>query len=312
MEQEAAPRRAGRAIRGQVAFLGAGVLLLVACATRTEVEVAPSTVPTATPYAALPAATVVAKAPPPTPPPVFTPPPSPTPEIERVTYQLAAGDNPSSVAAKFSVTLAELLKANNITNASSLQIGQVLVIPVTPTPGVTAAGPTPTASPRAGGTPSGTATPGAPRASETQTYTVKSGDNASTIAGSFGTTVAELARLNGTSEAALRNLQIGQQLHVPAAPVTTPTAAATGTPAAGATATPGAAGSPTATATATATATSGVPAGSDVYIVKAGDTAIDIASLFGISVARLAAANNVGEADLRTLQIGQRLVIPGS
>ncbi len=41
-------------------------------------------------------------------------------------------------------------------------------------------------------------------------------------------------------------------------------------------------------------------------------TATDIAKLFGITVARLAAANNVTEADLRNLQIGQRLTIPGS
>ena len=302
MERETSHRWAGRTRRGQAAIAGACVLLLVACSTQSEVEVAPSSVPTATPYAALPPATIVAKAPPPTPPPAFTPPPStPTPEIERVTYQLTAGDNPSSVAAKFSVTLAELLKANNITNASSLQIGQVLVIPVTPTPGVTAAGPAPTgsATPRA----SGTSTPVAPRVSDTQTYTVKSGDNASTIAVTFGTSVAELAKLNGTSEAGLRNLQIGQQLQVPASPSATPVATATaaGTPSASATATP----------KASATATPSVPPGSDIYIVKAGDTAIDIASLFGISVARLAAANNVSEADLRTLQIGQRLIIPG-
>ncbi|MCC6238426.1 MAG: LysM peptidoglycan-binding domain-containing protein [Dehalococcoidia bacterium] len=304
MERAGAPEGAGRTTRRQFAFLGASVALLVACSTQSEVQVAPSSVPTATPYAALPAATIVAKAPPPTPPPVFTPPASPTPEIERVTYQLAAGDNPSSVAAKFSVTLAELLKANNITNPSSLQIGQVLVIPVTPTPGVTAAGPAPTESATARAT--GTSTPVAPRASDTQTYTVKSGDNASTIAGSFGTTVAELARLNGTSEAALRNLQIGQQLQVPAAATSTPTAVATatGTPSASATATP-TAGTPS------ASATPSVPAGSDVYFVKAGDTAIDIASVFRISVARLAAANNVTEADLRNLQIGQRLIIPG-
>lgn len=294
-----APPGTRRTTRGQFAILGASVLLLIGCSTQSEVQLAPSSVPTATPFAALPAATIVAKAPPPTPPPVFTPPPSPTPEIERVTYQLAAGDNPSSIAAKFSVTVAELLKANNITNASSLQIGQVLVIPVTPTPGVTAAGPAPSGS--ATSRPTATSTPATPRASETQTYTVKSGDNASSIAGSFGTTVAELAKLNGTSEAALRNLQIGQQLQVPASSAT-PTPTATGTPSASATATP----------KASATATPGVPAGSDVYFVKAGDTAIDIANLFGISVARLAAANNVSEADLRNLQIGQRLVIPGS
>lgn len=286
--------------RAQLGLIGAAVCALVACSTQAEVDIAPSVVPTATPYAALPAATIVAKAPPPTPPPVFTPPPAtPTPEIERVTYQLQPGDNPSSVAARFGLTAAEVLRANNITSPSSLQIGQVLVIPVTPTP-VTAAGPGPSATatttPRPGTTPA--ATPIARR--DTQTYTVKSGDNASTIAGTFNTTLAELAALNGTSEAALRNLQIGQQLQVPAAATTTPTATPTRTPEAGVSATPSATATPTPTP------------GGDIYIVKAGDTAIDIAALFGISVARLAAANDTTEAGLRTLQIGQRLVIPRS
>jgi LysM repeat protein len=44
--------------------------------------------------------------------------------------------------------------------------------------------------------------------------------------------------------------------------------------------------------------------------VKAGDTAIEIAASFGVTVARLAAANGTTEAGLRNLQIGQRLTIP--
>jgi len=45
-------------------------------------------------------------------------------------------------------------------------------------------------------------------------------------------------------------------------------------------------------------------------VVQAGDTAIDIAARFGITVAQLAAANNTTQAALGSLQIGQRLTIP--
>lgn len=285
--------------RWWAAAIAAVSMWAVACAG-SDPAGAPSVVPTASPYAVLPAATIVAKAPPPTAPPTLTPRPSPTPEVEQVTYRIVAGDNPGSIAARFDISTAELLKANNITNPSTLQIGQTLVIPVTPTPRPTpSAGPPPaaTATPRGSATATQTATPTATRPPGTQTYAVKSGDTASGIASSYAITVAELATLNSTSEAALRNLQIGQQLVVPATPSSTPA------PAPSPSATPG----PGATATPTPTAPA---SGGEVYIVKAGDTALDIAALLGISIAQLAAANDTTPAALGTLKIGQRLAIP--
>jgi LysM repeat protein len=44
--------------------------------------------------------------------------------------------------------------------------------------------------------------------------------------------------------------------------------------------------------------------------VKSGDTASAIAADLGITVRDLAAANNLTEADLRNLRIGQELRIP--
>lgn len=47
-----------------------------------------------------------------------------------------------------------------------------------------------------------------------------------------------------------------------------------------------------------------------VYTVAAGDTAWAIAADFGITLGQLATANDLTEADLEQLQIGQKLRIP--
>lgn len=56
---------------------------------------------------------------------------SPSPATQR-TYVVKAGDNPGSIARQFGVSAAAVEQANNITNPSSLQIGQTLVIPDAP------------------------------------------------------------------------------------------------------------------------------------------------------------------------------------
>jgi LysM repeat protein len=66
-----------------------------------------------------------------------------TPEAEAVTatptttvegaYIVQEGDYPSSIAEKFGISADELMKANDITDPTSLKVGQELIIP-TPTP----------------------------------------------------------------------------------------------------------------------------------------------------------------------------------
>ncbi|MGE7219346.1 LysM peptidoglycan-binding domain-containing protein, partial [Priestia koreensis] len=101
------------------------------------------------------------------------------------TYTVKSGDTLSGIAVKFGVTVAQLQSWNNISNADSLQIGQVLKVK----------------SPTSGGGDSGAST-----------YTVKSGDTLSGIAVKFGVTVAQLQSWNNISNA--DSLQIGQVLKV--------------------------------------------------------------------------------------------------
>jgi LysM repeat protein len=49
--------------------------------------------------------------------------------VKPKTYTVVAGDYLNKIAAKFGVSATALMNANKITNANSIKIGQVLVIP---------------------------------------------------------------------------------------------------------------------------------------------------------------------------------------
>ena len=87
------------------------------------------------------------------------------------TYTVRAGDSLSAIAVKFGTTVSALQSANNIRNANLIYPGQVLRV-------------------------SGQAT-------SQRTYTVRYGDNLSTIASRLGTTVGHLQRTNGIRNANL-------------------------------------------------------------------------------------------------------------
>ena len=94
------------------------------------------------------------------------------------TYTVRSGDSLSAIAAKFGTTVSALQSANNIHNANLIYPGQVLKV-------------------------SGQAT-------TSNTYTLRSGDNLSTIASRLGTTVAHLQSVNGIRNANL--IYSGQNL----------------------------------------------------------------------------------------------------
>ena len=147
---------------------------------------------------------------------------------------------------------------------------------------------------------SGTPAPAAPAG---DTYTVKSGDTPTAIAERLGVSVDELMRLNSITDPT--QLEVGQVLRIPGAKATSPTPGRT--PAAS---TP----TPKATSSATNTPRPAVTPreGTTTYTVQSGDNANDIALRFGITVEELAAANNTTVDNLRSLQVGDVLVIPAS
>ena len=96
------------------------------------------------------------------------------------TYTVVSGDNLSSIASRFNTTVAEICRLNNIANANLIYPGQVLKLT------------------------------GA--ADTSINYTVKSGDNLSSIAAAHGTTWQAIAELNGLSNP--NRIYPGQQLRI--------------------------------------------------------------------------------------------------
>ncbi len=154
-------------------------------------------------------------------------------------------------------------------------------------------------------------TPTRPAQVSGRTYTVVSGDSLSAIADKLGTTVDELIAANGLTS---NDLSVGQVLKIPASSTatsgtTTPAPSGTTTPTPNATTeTPTTAPETTETPEPASTATTA--AGQNTYTVQSGDNASDIAQRFGVTVDELAAANHKTVDDLRSLQVGDVLIIP--
>jgi LysM repeat protein len=142
------------------------------------------------------------------------------------------------------------------------------------------------------------------------TYIVQSGDSMYLIAERLGISLEELMELNESVDPTA--LEIGQVLQLPASQGSTPTPQET--PEAS-TPTPGAA-TPTEEAAAPTVGPTAPPPtpgeGETTYTVQPGDNANDIALQFGITVEELALANNTTVDDLRSLDVGDVLIIPVS
>ena len=111
-------------------ILKVGQTLVVGSAAKSQ---AAQTQPAEPAAKAVPTPAVVAKAPPVKAPPVqekAEAKPSENPKAsEEKTHVVAKGDNPYSLAKKYNITQAALMKANNIDDPKKLKIGQTLVIP---------------------------------------------------------------------------------------------------------------------------------------------------------------------------------------
>ncbi|MGC8960148.1 MAG: LysM peptidoglycan-binding domain-containing protein, partial [Chloroflexia bacterium] len=79
-----------------------------------------------TPWPTSPATATPTPSPFPSPTPTATATPSPTPPR---TYVVQKGDTLNEIAARFGISVRDLMDRNGITDPTKLQIGQVLIIP---------------------------------------------------------------------------------------------------------------------------------------------------------------------------------------
>ena len=141
-------------------------------------------------------------------------------------------------------------------------------------------------------------------------YIVRAGDTLFSIAGQFGTTEEAIVEANDIADA--RRLEVGQELLIPGTVQEGVVLGATSEPSP--TAEPIATAEPSATSAPIDTPVPSPtldPSGDNcIYTVESGDIAIRIAERHGIELEELAALNNTTVDDLRSLQIGDELVVP--
>ena len=159
--------------------------------------------------------------------------PTTTPSSDKITgdsYTVKSGDTLSAISSRSGVSVDNLVKWNSFKNKNVISVGQKLALKAPAT---------------------------ATTSSNSKTYTVKSGDNLSTIAAKNGTTVAVLQNLNGIKNANLIN--VGQVIKLPG--------------------------------------TSAVKSSGGTYTVKSGDTLSGIAQKVGSTTKKLQDKNGIKDAN---------------
>lgn len=184
-----------------------------------------------------------------------------TPTSTPVIYVVQPGDTLLAIAIEYGTTVDALLQANDLDEREMIYPGQELVVV---TPGPTHISPTPAPT-------------------RFLTHIVKAGENLTSIATDYGTTVEAIMAVNHIEDP--RSLRTGQELFIPLA-------GSVGGP----TPVPGA---PTAPPRVTEVI---------VHVVQPGDTLLGIALKYDTSVEVIMAANNI--ADAQWIFAGQELIIP--
>ncbi|KGB50189.1 muramidase [Leuconostoc mesenteroides P45] len=196
-------------------------------------------------------------------------------QVSANTVSVKAGDTLYKIASANGTTVDALVKANNISNANLIFVGQQLQ---------TASSSSTTI--QSSSSESSTTT----TSSSNGSYTVKSGDTLNKIASANGTTVANLVAANNISNANL--ITVGQTLRLSASSTSSSTT------------------TQSSTTTTQTTSNNTTTASNGSYTVKSGDTLNKIAAANGTTVANLVAANNISNANVIT--VGQTLKLSAS
>lgn len=205
------------------------------------------------------------------------------------THTVKAGDTLSSIATKYQTTVANLVKANGISNPNLIIVGQTLTVG-----GNTTSTSTTTSTTTQATTATSTTT-------VSSSYTVKSGDTVGSIASRYGVSVSDIQKWNNLSNVNL--IFIGQKLAIQANAKTTTTNTSTTSSSTQQTTNTTQTGS---NSNVTNTATTGT----STYTVKAGDTIAKIANQFGTTVAKIQSLNNLSNVNL--IFVNQTLKISGA
>lgn len=199
-----------------IALLASVALVAAGCGGDDDDEEEPSEtttettpIPTATPYASVPAPTIVATATPQ----ATADAGQTTASGDEVEYEVEPGDTLSAIAEQFDTTIECIMERNDIEDAAVIFVGQILTIP----PGCVPEG-SDTADSDATDDGDDTGDSGGETTTDesgAQIYVVQAGDTAYGIALQFDVTLEELAAANGTTVDGLSNLFVGEELIIP-------------------------------------------------------------------------------------------------
>jgi membrane-bound lytic murein transglycosylase D len=178
-----------------------------------------------------------------------------------IVYRVRSGDSLSRIARKYRTTVSNLRKLNGL-KSDLVKVGQRLVVRQNV---------------------QRTTRPSTATSSAT-TYRVRRGDNLSSIASQFGTTVSTLKRLNGLKSSAIRS---GQTLRVRGEAKPKPK-------------------NNIPKNTTQTTPKSAVPASPKYHVVRRGDTLYSLARKYNTSVTRIKALNKISS---NSIHIGRKLIV---
>jgi LysM repeat protein len=121
---------------------------------------------------------------------------------QNITYEIQAGDTLFAIGLLYGVSVDDIVRANGLGNADSLEVGQLIIIPVGGLPEDTTGTDT-------GGTDDGSGT----TSGQEQVHIVTAGQTLFGIAQLYGLSVDELAAYNNITNPNV--LEVGQQLKIP-------------------------------------------------------------------------------------------------